>query len=384
MVEFSLIHYSPSSGPRSGILRDERGIVVETPVFMPVGTQGCVKTLTWEEIKQCSSKLVLMNVFYLYLRPGIEIIKKAGGIHRFTGWDGLILSDSGGYQVFSLAKRRKIKEEGATFQSHIDGSYHTFTPENVIKLQLEAGVDIAMCFDECIQYPATEKETRRSMELTLRWAERCKSVWEKESKEFRKLPALFGIIQGGFSKEARIEATQRTLELGFNGYAIGGLSVGEPRELTYELTRCVTDLLPAEHPRYLMGVGTPLDIVEAVNAGVDMFDCVIPTRHGRNGTVYTWAGKLVIRNSIYKDDFNPIDENCDCFTCRNYTRAYIRHLFASGELLGPRLATLHNIHFYLELMKKIRDSIAMNKFDELAQTIRENYSDSLRENRFDS
>lgn len=384
MVEFAVIHSDSDFTFRTGELKKGGNNKVETPLFMPVGTQGTVKTLTWDEIRACGSGIILVNTFYLYLRPGIEIVKKAGGIHKFIGWNGIILSDSGGYQVFSLASRRKIKEEGATFQSHIDGSYHTFTPELVTRLQVELGVDIAMCFDECLKYPATSQETRKSMELTLKWAKRCKEEWLKLKELHDDIPSLFGIVQGGFEKSTRIESTERTIELDFPGYAIGGLSVGEPKELTYEMAEIVANLLPKDKPRYLMGVGTPLDIIETVRFGIDMFDCVIPTRHGRNGTVYSWDGKLVVKNSQFKDDFNPIDENCTCYTCRNYTRAYIRHLFASGELLGPRLATLHNINFYNELFKSIRESIRTNTFDKLAKKIKENYTNNIREDRFDS
>jgi len=383
MISFVLLTPNAKDEPRLGRIITSRGNIIDTPVFMPVGTQGTVKTLTVQEIKDAGANIILANIFYLYLRPGIEIIKKLGGLHKFISWDGSILTDSGGYQVFSLAERRKIKSEGAVFQSHIDGSYHTVTPEIMTRFQVEIGVDIAMCFDECLKYPSGVEESRRSLELTANWARRCKEEWLRLRENQTEYPALFGIIQGAFYPELRIESANRTLELDFDGYAIGGLSVGEPKEITFSITKILTPILPEDKPRYLMGVGTPRDIVEGVRLGIDMFDCVIPTRHGRNGTVYTWNGKLIIKNAEYKEDEGPIDQNCACYTCRTYSRAYIRHLFSSGELLAPRLATLHNIHFYCELMAKIRESIKSGEFDELYKKVVEAYPEDGAGDRFD-
>ena len=371
MIQFNLLQQKGSL--RLGEITTARGIVIPTPVFMPVGSQGTVKTLSMEDVKDCDVNLILNNVFHLFLRPGVDIIESQGGLHKFISWDRAILTDSGGYQVFSLLGKRKVKEEGVVFQSHIDGGYHTFTPEMVIELQHRLGVDIAMSFDYCIEYPAAEKEVEKAGQITYRWAKRGLEKHRQLSEQKSECPALFGIIQGGTYPHLREQSAEQLIELDFDGYSVGGLSVGEPTEEMLNMVEILHPLLPEHKPRYLMGVGTPLDIIQAVSRGIDMFDCVIPTRHGRNGTVYTWDGKLVVKNAEYARDNRPIDPNCDCEVCKNYSRAYIRHLFKAGELLAPRLATYHNIYFYSRFMRAIRESIREDKFDSLYSRIKDVY-----------
>lgn len=342
---------------RRGQLVFDRG-TVETPAFMPVGTYGTVKAMTPEELKSGGTEIILGNTFHLFLRPGTEIIKKHGDLHDFMNWHGPILTDSGGFQVFSLAKMRKISEEGVNFSSPIDGTKIMLTPEKSMQIQHDLGADIVMIFDECTPYPATRDEASESMQLSLRWALRCK-------REHADHPsALFGIVQGGMFKDLREESAQGLIELGFDGYAIGGLSVGEPVEERNQMLDETLPLLPVDKPRYLMGVGRPEDIIEAVKRGIDMFDCVIPTRHARTGFLYTSTGILKIRNSQYKDDTRPLDESCGCYTCANYSRSYLRHLDKCGEILGARLNTIHNLHYYQSLMRGIRSSIEDDKFEE--------------------
>jgi len=360
--------------------------VFETPAFLPVGTQATVKTLAPQDLKEIGAQIVGSNAYHLYIRPGIQVIKDAGGLHKFMGWDGPILTDSGGYQIFSLASFRKVADEGIWFHSHFDGAKHFLSPEDVIDIQMDLGSDISMVLDECTTYPCDRSYAMRSMELTLRWAKRSRerfstlpSTSSPRAEQRSALEAgplaerpranargnsqlLYGIIQGSTYLDLRKEATERTMEVGFDGYAVGGLSVGEPFELKFEVLNSISPILPFSSPRYLMGVGGPPEILEAVSLGFDIFDCTMPTRHGRNGTAFTSKGKLVVRNSEYTKDQRPVDEECSCYTCSNFSRSYLRHLFNAQEILGPRLLTYHNVYFYAKLMKRIRESIAEGGF----------------------
>jgi len=342
---------------RRGRLVFERGIV-ETPAFMPVGTYGTVKAMTPEELQGLGAKIVLGNTFHLMLRPGTEIIKKHGDLHNFMHWQGPILTDSGGFQVWSLGKLRKITEEGVKFNSPIDGSKVFMGPEESMQVQRDLGSDIVMIFDECTPYPAEEKEVRESMELSLRWAKRSKAAHGDNPS------ALFGIVQGGMFPHLRENSLNGLTDIGFDGYAIGGLSVGEPKEEMIKVLDHLKQHMPEDKPRYLMGVGTPEDIVEAVRRGIDMFDCVMPTRNARNGFLFTSKGMVRIRNAKYADDIGPVDDECSCYTCQNYSRSYLRHLDKSKEILGSRLNTIHNLHYYQYVMKGLRDAIEMGKLDE--------------------
>ncbi len=324
---------------------------IKTPVFMAVGTRATVKTMTPEELLENGCQVVLGNTYHLHLRPGEDIVKKMGGLHKFMNWQGPILTDSGGFQVFSLSKLRKISEEGVEFQSHIDGAKLFITPEKSMEIQMDLGADIIMAFDECPPYPCDEKRLIESMDLTIRWLKRSKERMD------RKESLLFGIVQGGLSYDLRMQSMEKTLDVDLPGYALGGFSVGEPIEMMHELVAQVGHQMPENKPRYLMGVGTPLDLVLAIDSGIDMFDCVMPTRVARNGTLYTSQGKLSIKRAEYKEDPGPLDPECSCYTCKNYSRAYLRHLFMTGEFLGSRLNTLHNLHFYFHLMEKARKSI---------------------------
>ncbi|MBO4948407.1 MAG: tRNA guanosine(34) transglycosylase Tgt [Peptococcaceae bacterium] len=350
MFEYELIKEDKDTGARAGVFHTPHGDI-QTPVFMPVGTQATVKTMTPEELKECNAQIILSNTYHLYLRPGHELVKEAGGLHSFMNWDRPILTDSGGFQVFSLGDLRKIKEEGVEFRSHIDGSKHLFTPESVMEIENALGADIIMAFDECAPYPASFDYVQKSSDRTFRWLQRCKDAHKREDQ------ALFGIIQGGMYKELREKSARDITSIDLPGYAIGGLSVGEPAEKMYEMLDYTTPLMPKNKPRYLMGVGAPENLVEGVLRGIDMFDCVLPTRIGRNGTVFTKEGKLVIRNAEYARDFRPMEEGCQCYACRNYSRAYIRHLIKTGEVLGIRLTTMHNIHFLTNLMAELRQAI---------------------------
>jgi queuine tRNA-ribosyltransferase len=347
------------TGARFGLLRTPHG-TVHTPVFMPVGTQATVKAMTPEELHSMGVKMILANTYHLYLRPGYLLIGELGGLHRFMNWSGPLLTDSGGYQVFSLAPIRKIEEEGVRFKSHLDGSMHLLTPERAIEIQQVLGSDIIMPLDDCTPYPADFDYTKQSMELTHRWAERSKRAWEKT---FLQHQALFGIVQGGMYRDLRHESAQRMVEIGFDGYAIGGLSVGEGKKLMSEMLYVTVSELPDECPRHLMGVGKPEDIIEAVACGADMFDCVLPTRCARNGTLFTTEGKLVIKNSQYERDPLPVDPDCGCYTCRNFSRAYLRHLYLSREILASRLNTIHNLYYYTALMGEMREAIKEERFE---------------------
>lgn len=367
MFDFKVIAKSANSRARAGLMQTSHGIV-ETPVFMPVGTLASVKSLSPEEISQAGASIILGNTYHLYLRPGCDVIKLFSGLHKFMNWKGPILTDSGGFQVFSLAKLSKITNEGYTFQSHIDGSSHILTPEKAVEVQLLLNSDIMMCLDQCIQYPAEKKEALDALELTSKWAKRSKTTWEKtgESKN-----ALFGIVQGGMYKELREKSAKDIVQLGFPGYAIGGLSVGEPVEIMLEIADFVLDKLPLDKPKYMMGIGTPENIIELVALGTDMFDCVIPTRNARNGQMFTSTGTINICNSRYRYDTAHVEEECDCYTCRNFSRAYLRHLYMAKEILAYRLNTIHNIHYYTKLMKDMRKAILNDEFEKF----RENFYD---------
>ncbi|MFP4031746.1 MAG: tRNA guanosine(34) transglycosylase Tgt [Desulfococcaceae bacterium] len=355
---FTLHSQCAETRARTGSLELVHG-TAPTPIFMPVGTLATVKSLTPEDLTEAGAKIILGNTYHLYLRPGTEVVEPFGGLHRFMGWDGPILTDSGGFQVFSLAKLTKITEEGATFQSHIDGSRHLLTPEKSIEVQIALDSDVIMCLDQCIPYPAAETEARDALELTTRWAERCRTIWREKTGEKN---ALFGIVQGGMYPELRRRSAEELIALDFPGYAVGGLSVGEPKELMYEMAELTLPLLPADKPRYVMGVGTPADLVELTARGADMFDCVMPTRNARNGQLFTRRGPINIANARFRMDTGPIDPDCDCETCRKYSRAYLRHLYMCREILAYRLNTVHNVHFYLSLMERMRRAIAENRF----------------------
>lgn len=344
-----------SSGARAGSLTTPHGTVL-TPVYMPVGTQATVKALTVDQIRDTGAQIILANTYHLYLRPGMEVMEEAGGLHRFMHWDGPILTDSGGFQVFSLGELRRLSEEGVTFRSHLDGSAHMFTPEKVMWIEETIGADIMMALDECVPYPADYTYTKDSMERTLRWAERCRQAKKRDDQ------ALFPIVQGGMYKELRRESARRTADLDLPGNAIGGLSVGEPLPLMYEMLDVVTEVLPRSKPRYLMGVGTFDCLVEGVARGVDMFDCVAQTRMARNGTALTPTGRLVVRNAGYAHDFAPLVEGCSCYACRNHTRAYIHHLVRAGEILGAVLLSIHNVEVSIRFMESMRRAILEDRF----------------------
>jgi queuine tRNA-ribosyltransferase len=341
---------------------------VETPVFMPVGTLASVKGVPQDVLEQLGVQILLGNTYHLYLRPGVEQVRRLGGLHGFMSWNRAILTDSGGFQVFSLNELRKVTEEGVTFRSHLDGSSHFFSPESATEAQIGLGADIIMAFDECTEYPAEPQRVRESMELTLRWAERSKKYFQEHKHEVpwgepetENSQALFGIIQGGTDPRLRRESAERTIEIGFPAYAIGGLSVGEPRSLTREIVEATLQHLPADRPRYLMGVGTPEEIVEYANLGVDMMDCVLPTRAARHGLLFTSEGKISIKQARYADDAGPLDPNCGCSVCSRYSRAYLRHLYAGNEVLAQVLNTIHNLSFYLDTMRKLRHSIGLGR-----------------------
>jgi len=366
-IRYELIKECKQSGARLGRLHTPHG-VIETPIFMPVGTQATVKAMTPEELKEIESQIILSNTYHLYLRPGHKLIEKAGGLHKFMGWDRPILTDSGGFQVFSLGDLRKITEEGVEFRSHIDGSKHFLSPEKAVEIQNSIGSDIMMVLDECPPPDADREYIRNSLKRTTRWAKRC-----KEAHENTKVQALFGIVQGGMFEDLRRQSASELLELDFPGYAIGGLSVGEPKPLMYEVLDYTVPLLPKHKPRYLMGVGTPDALLEAVIRGMDMFDCVLPTRIARNGTAMTSEGKVIIKNAKHKESFIPLDKECGCYTCKTYTRAYLRHLFKTNEILGLRLMTYHNLYFILHLMKGIRKAISGDRLLDFKKEFYEKY-----------
>lgn len=364
MIRFDIIKNSNNVKARAGLLYTDHG-VIETPIFMPVGTQGSVKavnqTFLAEDIK---AQIILGNTYHLYLRPGTDILFKVGGLHKFMNWNRPILTDSGGYQVFSLAELRKLRKDGVEFKSHIDGSKHFFSPAKVIEIERFIGSDIMMPLDECTPYPCDYDYAKKSVELTSKWAVLNKEAFEKTQPLYGHQQYLWGIIQGSVYKDLREKSALDLVKLDFDGYSIGGLAVGEPTEKMYEILDFIVDYIPENKPRYLMGVGKPENILEAIERGVDMFDCVMPTRNARNSHIFTWNGIISIRNNRYKDDFRPLDENCDCYACKNYTRAYLRHLFVAKELLAYELASVHNLHFYLSLAKSARKHIIEGDFPE--------------------
>lgn len=353
--KFSVTARDPDSAARSGTITTPHGSI-PTPIFMPVGTQATVKSLTPEDLQQVGARIILGNTYHLYLRPGHELVRKLGGLHNFMQWHGPLLTDSGGFQVFSLGELRKISEEGVKFQSHIDGSRHFISPEMSIAIQEALGADIIMCFDECPPSPADFAYVNKSLELTSRWARRCKDAKSRQDQ------ALFGIVQGGIFPELRAKSMHDLLEIGFDGYALGGVSVGEEKARMLEVMQFSAPLFPEDKPRYVMGIGTPEDLIEGIHAGYDMFDCVMPTRNARNGMLFTSFGRVNIKRGEYLDDPAPLDPECSCYVCRTFSRAYLRHLFRCGEILSARLNTLHNLHYYLNLMAEARQAIAAGGF----------------------
>ncbi len=365
MVTYELLHVDKSTGARRGVIHTPHGDI-QTPIFMPVGTQATVKAMLPESLKENGAQIILGNTYHLYFRPGSKLVKEAGGLHKFMNWDRPILTDSGGFQVFSLADLRNIKEEGVDFKSELDGSKHFFSPEKVMEIEEDLGADIIMCFDECCPYPSDYDYTKRSMERTTRWAKRCKDSHKTDQ-------ALFGIIQGGFYKDLRTESAKQLIDLDFPGYAIGGISVGEPKDKFLEMLYHTTPLMPENKPRYLMGVGTPDYLLEASMAGIDMCDCVLPTRLARNGTALTSHGKVVIRNATYERDWGKLDDECDCYTCKNYTRAYLRHLVKCKEIEAAMLLSIHNIHFLTNLMARVRIEIENDNLKNFVQEFYKKY-----------
>ena len=366
-IKYTLVHKDQKTNARRGILHTNHGDYA-TPIFMPVGTRATVKTLSPEELKDIHSAVVLANTYHLWLRPGEDIVAKAGGLHKFMNYDGPILTDSGGFQVFSLAEKKNIKEEGVLFKSHIDGRKLFLTPELSIQIQNKLDSDIAMSFDECPPYPVTHDYMKQSVERTIRWAKRGKDVHNNENQ------SLFGIVQGGEFEDLRYFSAKETVKLDFDGYSIGGTSVGEDKDTMYKMIDYAIKYLPEDKPRYLMGVGDPLDILEGVERGVDMFDCVLPTRIARHGNAFTRHGKLNIRNEKYKEDFTPIEDNCDCYACRHYTKAYIRHLMVCEETFGARLLSIHNLRFLIKLVEDIRENIEKDTFSEFKEQFIQNYT----------
>jgi len=372
-LQFNIIKTDDKA--RLGRISTQRGII-NTPAFMPVGTNATVKSMNQDELRNLGAEIILSNTYHLYLRPGYEIIRQLGGLHKFMNWQGPILTDSGGFQVFSLSPLRKITDEGVEFRSHLDGSTHFLTPELVMEIQSALGSEIAMAFDECTPYPATHEYALKSLQLTTKWAKRCAEARKRGSEEVTSplsqfptspLPSLFGIVQGGIYPDLRKQSSEELIEMDFDGYAIGGLSVGEPKSLMYEMINHTTPLLPEGKPRYLMGIGDLLDVLEAVSAGIDMFDCVMPTRNARNGTLFTSTGRISIKREEFKADPNPLDANCGCYTCRNHSRAYLRHLFMNREILSMRLNTMHNLHFYLEFFRKMREAVGSGEFNKFRE-----------------
>ena len=370
MLTFEKYAESSDSKARLGKITTLHG-EIETPIFMPVGTLGTVKSVTPEDLKNAHAQIILGNTYHLYLRPGCEVLEKMGGLHRFMNWDRPILTDSGGFQVFSLAGLSKITDEGYSFQSHIDGSRHMLTPEKAIDVQMTIGSDIMMCLDQCIAYPAEYEQAKTALELTTRWAKRCKDHWVANSNCENN---VFGIVQGGMFKDLRKRSAEELAELDFPGYAVGGLSVGEPTDVMYEFGEYTLPLLPSEKPRYVMGVGTPENLVELAGFGADMFDCVMPSRNARNGKLFTRYGDINIANSRYIMDDKPLDPECQCETCRNYSRSYLRHLYKSRELLASRLNTIHNLHYYLDLMNELRAAIREDRYQDFRKEFLEKRS----------
>ncbi|WP_040293768.1 tRNA guanosine(34) transglycosylase Tgt [Acetonema longum] len=366
-IQYELIKQCSHTGARAGRLHTPHG-TFDTPIFMPVGTQGTVKAMSPHELKEMGAGIILGNTYHLFLRPGHDLVAEAGGLHSFINWDRGILTDSGGFQVFSLGDLRKITEEGVAFRSHLDGSKQFLSPEKSMEVQMALGSDIVMAFDECVPYPAEYDYAKQSTERTTRWAERCREAFCGGNRQ-----GLFGIVQGGMYKDLRSQSVRELVSLDFPGYAVGGLSVGESKPLMYEMLEHTVPQLPSGKPRYLMGVGTPDCLVEGVLYGIDMFDCVFPTRVARNGTVMTHTGRLVVKNAEFARDFRPIDEHCGCYTCRNFTRAYIRHLFKAEEILGLRLTTIHNLYFLLQFMRDMRQAILEDRFVAFRDNFRAGY-----------
>ena len=378
-VRFEIVARCAETGARAGLLHTAHG-TIPTPIFMPVGTQATVKSVTPQQLlDEVDPPILLANTYHLYLRPGHETVQALGGLHRFMSWPRPILTDSGGFQVFSLAQLRKITEEGVTFQSHLDGSPHLFTPESTVRVQGALGSDIAMVLDECIAYPASEKEAASSTKRTIRWAGRAFTEWRQRRNEANFEGALFPIVQGGMYPHLRRACAEELLALDAPGYAIGGLSVGEPGALSQEMVEATAPLLPADRPRYVMGVGMPDELSEYVSRGVDMMDCVLPSRNARNGYLFTSEGRLIIKHAAYKDDGAPLDPSCNCYTCRSFSRAYLRHLFLAGEMLFSTLATLHNLRHYLDTMRRMRDAIILGRFPQFLQAVRSSHGLRNRE-----
>lgn len=366
MFEYRLIAQCPETGARAGEFVTPHG-VIETPVFMPVGTQATVKAMTPDELEGLGAQIILGNTYHLHMRPGEDLVEEAGGLHRFMNWKRPILTDSGGFQVFSLAKLNKIGDDGVEFRSHIDGSRHFMRPEDSMTIQQKLGSDIAMAFDECVSLPTTPEYSREAMERTIRWARRCHDFHSREDQ------ALFGIVQGALYEEQRIECIERLEEIGFPGYGIGGLSVGESHSEMYRILDALAPHMPQNKPRYLMGVGFPTNLVEGIARGIDMFDCVLPTRNGRNGQLLTRFGKMNIKNLAFARDFTPVDPQCGCYVCRNFTRAYLRHLYMAGEILSARLCSWHNLYFLVNLVKEARRAIIEGRFPAFRRNFMENF-----------
>ena len=360
-MRFQLIHQDTLTKARKGKILTPHGSVL-TPVFMPVGTQATVKSLSSEELEEIGAQVILCNTYHLYLRPGYKVIEKLGGLHKFMNWESSILTDSGGYQLFSISSLQKAKKEGVSFRSHIDGSLHFLTPEQVVEIQLALGSDIVMVLDQCTGYPITYEKAKAALDRTINWAERSKKYWGEKREE-----GLFGILQGSIFPDLRKKGSEELAEMDFDGYALGGLSVGEPYSLRREILNCADECLPSDKPRYLMGVGTPEEILDCIQLGIDMFDCALPTRIARNGTVFTSKGKINLRNASYREDPHPIDSECQCYTCKNYSRAYLRHLLLAKEILGARLTTYHNLYFLARLVDKAREAIAEDKFKDFKE-----------------
>lgn len=375
---FTLIKQDASTKARRGVIATAHGNI-QSPFFMPVGTHASVKTLNGDELQQLGAQIVLANAYHLFLRPGLEVLREAGGLHQFMSWNGPILTDSGGYQVFSLTKLRRITDEGVEFQSHVDGSFQFFTPEKVIEIEQVLGADIIMPLDECAPYPSQRREAEKAAERTTLWAKRAKTYFNNHSRA-EKRQFLFGIVQGASFKNLREQSARQILDIGFDGYAVGGVSVGEPVDVMFETLDWVIDLLPQGSPRYFMGIGWPDQIVRAVGEGVDMFDTSVPTRYGRHGSAFTRQGRVVVRNAAYAKDFSPLDETCDCFVCQKYTRSYLRHLVNCDEITGLHLISYHNVYFYVNLMRQIRQAIEEDRYQEFEKEFLGKYSAELAQN----
>jgi len=371
-ISFTLEAAASGSSARAGVLENRRGRL-HTPAFAPVGTQATVKTLRQSDLRELGAEMILANTYHLYLRPGHELIREMGGLHRFMGWDGLLLTDSGGFQVWSLADLNHIEDDTVHFRSHLDGSFHDFSPALSMEVQLALGSDIVMVLDQCLEYPSERADAAEAVERTVRWARLSREAFDRMDPVEGADPSLFGIVQGGIHADLRERCLEELRDIGFDGYAVGGLSVGEPKSAMWEMVEAGMPGMPAERARYLMGVGTPEDLVEGVRRGVDLFDCVMPTRNARKGTVFTSRGRLVVKNAVYARDPRPLDPACSCYTCRRYSRAYIRHLFQSGELLGLELCTYHSVHFYLDTMRRMRSAIMEGRFDSWAKAYLEEF-----------